>query len=185
MLRAAIVAATAIIVTALTTQATAQSGTPVRTLGATPSGGWTVVQVGEQTINQCLLGMRSDAPAPTPGQPQFMISADNDFAVLRVRAAEWSFGSGGQVAVTLVTADGEESTPTAFVRGADLIDIAFAATPDRISELAQSSELAIRSQQTTIRLPLAGLSQALPAYRDCLARISQPPAAVQAALEVR
>ena len=104
------------------------------------------------------MGIRSDAANPQPGKPQFMISADDQFAVLRVRAAEWSFAGARDIAVTLVTADGAEREPAAAVHGKDLIDIAFGTAPERMAELAASSHLEIRTEGTAVRLPLEGLS---------------------------
>ena len=80
--------------------------------------------MGQDKVSQCVIGLRSDASAPVAGQPQFMISADDQFAILRVRAAEWSFSGGRDIAVTIALADGSEQRPAAAVRGNDLIDIA-------------------------------------------------------------
>ncbi len=114
-----------------------------------------------------------------------MISADDQFAVLRVRAAEWSFSSARDIAVTLVTADGTERTPAAAVRGKDLIDIAFGPAAERMAELVASSHLEIRTGGTAVRLPLGGLAPALPAFRACLASIGQPASQRQTHAAVR
>ena len=115
-----------------------------------------MVRAGEETISHCMMGIRSDAANPQPGKPQFMISADDQFAVLRVRAAEWSFSGARDIAVTLVTADGAEREPAAAVHGKDLIDIAFGPAPEHMAELAASSHLEIRTEGTAVRLPLGG-----------------------------
>ena len=81
--------------------ATAQPAGPVRGLHVAPAGQWAVLRMGQDKVSQCVIGLRSDAAAPSPGQPQFMISADDQFAILRVRAAEWSFSGGRDIAVTL------------------------------------------------------------------------------------
>ena len=133
-----------------------------------------MVRAGEATISHCMIGVRSDAANPQPGKPQFMISADDQFAVLRVRAAEWSFEAARDIAVTLVAADGMERTPAAAVRGKDMIDIAFGPAPERMAELAASSHLEIRTEGTVVRLPLGGLASALPAFHACLAGVGQP-----------
>ena len=129
---------------------------PVRRLDAAPQGPWTVVRAGGETVSHCMMGIRSNAANPEPGKPQFMISADDQFAVLRVRAAEWSFAGARDIAVTLVTADGTEREPAAAVHGKDLIDIAFGTAPERMAELAASSHLEIRTEGTVVRLPLGG-----------------------------
>jgi hypothetical protein len=121
-----------------------------------------------------MIGVRSDAANPQPGKPQFMISADDQFAVLRVRAAEWSFSGARDIAVTLATAGGVERTPAAAVRGKDMIDIAFVPAAERMAELAASDDLEIRTEGTVIRLPLGGLATVLPVFRACLASIGQP-----------
>jgi len=173
MNRIAAIAAAAIAITTAITSAAAQSGSPVRKLTAAPAGHWAVIRVGEQKVSHCLMGLRSDAATPQPGQPQFMISADNQFAILRVRAAEWRFTESRDIAVTLATGDGRERQPAA-VHGADLIDIAFDIAPGQIAELAASSHLEIRTEGTAVRLPLGGLAEVLPAYRDCLANVGKP-----------
>jgi hypothetical protein len=129
--------------------------------------------MGQDKVSQCVMGLRSDAAAPVPGQPQFMISADDQFAILRVRAAEWSFSGGRDIAVTLALADGSEQQPAAAVRGHDLIDIALGAGAD-IGQLAKSDHLDIRTEGTAVRLPLKGLRDVLPAYRNCLAGLGKP-----------
>jgi hypothetical protein len=168
MIRTALIALAA---TAIVTAAAAQPAGPVRSLGVAPAGQWAVVQMGQDQVTQCVLGLRSDAAAPARGQPQFMISADRQFAILRVRAAEWSFSGGRDIVVTLATDDGSEQMPAAAVRGTDLIDIALGAD---IGQLAQSAHLDIRAEGTDVRLPLKGLKEALPAYRDCLAGLGKP-----------
>lgn len=170
MFRTAI-AAIAMIAATAAPEATAQPGS--RKLSAPPAGQWAVIQVGEQKASHCVMGVRSNAAAPEAGKPQFMITADDQFAILRVRAAEWSFTGGRDIAVTLV-ANGQERQPAAAVRGTDLIDIAFGIEPERVNDLAAASYLDIRTEGTMIRLPLTGLAEALPAYRDCLASIGQP-----------
>jgi hypothetical protein len=174
MIRTVLTALAAIAATVIATEAAAQAGSPVRRLNVSPEGTWSVVRAGEATVSHCMIGMRSDAANPQPGKPQFMISADDQFAVLRVRAADWSFASARDIAVTLVTADGTERTPAAAVRGKDLIDIAFGPAAERMAELAASDHLEIRTEGTVVRLPLGGLAAALPAFRDCLARLGQP-----------
>ena len=82
------------------------------------------------------MGLRSDAPAPQAGKPQFMFSADGEFVLLRVRAAEWSFDRSRDIPVRMVTADGSERRPAAAVHGADLIDIAFGVAPELMTGLA-------------------------------------------------
>jgi hypothetical protein len=175
MIRTVLTALAANAATVIATEAAAQAGSPVRRLSVTPEGTWSVVRAGQATISHCMIGVRSDAANPQPGKPQFMISADDQFAVLRVRAAEWSFSGARDIAVTLVTADGTERTPAAAVRGRDLIDIAFGTAAEHMTELAASSHLEIRTEGTVVRLPLGGLATALPAFRACLASIGQPP----------
>lgn len=174
MIRAALIAIAAIAATVAATEVAAQSGAPVRKLGVAPTGAWTVVRAGEQKVSHCVVGLRSDAANPQPGKPQFMISADDQFVLLRVRAAEWSFSGARDIAVTLVTAESAERQPAAAVRGKDMIDIAFGGEPERITELTASTHLDIRAEGTTVRLPLNGLVEVLPAYRNCLASIGQP-----------
>ena len=117
MIRTVLTALAAIAATVIATEAAAQAGSPVRRLNVAPEGTWSVIRAGEATISHCMIGVRSDAANPQPGKPQFMISADDQFAVLRVRAAEWSFEAARDIAVTLVAADGMERTPAAAVRG--------------------------------------------------------------------
>ena len=174
MIRTALIAFAAIAATVAASEVAAQSGAPVRKLGLAPAGAWTVVRAGEQKISHCAMGLRSDAANPQPGKPQLMISADHQFVLLRVRAAEWSFSGARDIAVTLATPDGAERQPAAAVRGNDMIDIALGVEPERIAELAASPHLDIRTEDATVRLPLNGLVDVLPAYRDCLARIGQP-----------
>lgn len=173
MIRSALIALAVLATTVIATEAAAQGGAPVRRLDAAPQGPWTVVRAGGETVSHCMMGVRSNAANPEPGKPQFMISADHQFAVLRVRAAEWSFTGARDIAVTLVTADGTEREPAAAVHGKDLIDIAFGTAPERMAELAGSSHLEIRTEGTAVRLPLVGLSAVLPAFRHCLAGIGQ------------
>ena len=173
MIRTALAALAAIAATMIATEAAAQSASPVRRLSVTSEGRWAVVRAGEVTISHCMIGIRSDAATPQKGLPQFMISADHQFAVLRVRAAEWSFTGARDIAVTLVTADGTEREPAAAVHGKDLIDIALGTAPERMAELAGSNHLEIRTEGTAVRLPLVGLSAVLPAFRHCLAGIGQ------------
>ena len=174
MIRATLIAIAAITATVAATEVSAQSGAPVRKLTATSAETWTVVRAGEKTISHCVMGLRSDAANPQPGKPQFMISADDQFVLLRVRAAEWSFSGARDIAVTLATAESAERQPAAAVRGKDVIDIAFGIEPERMMELAAAPYLDIRTEGTAVRLPLAGLAEVYPAYRDCLAGIGQP-----------
>jgi autotransporter translocation and assembly factor TamB len=163
MFRTALIAIAAI---AAASSAAAQGASPARTLN---NSQWQVVKAGQGTISHCVMGVRSDAAAPSAGKPQFMITADKDFAILRVRAAEWTFDGARSIDVTLTTGKGE-SQPGAMVSGRDLIDIAFGAE----SELATAGHIDITTEGTTVRLSLAGLAGALPAYRDCLASIGKP-----------
>jgi hypothetical protein len=184
MIRAALIAVAAIAATVAATEAAAQSGAPVRKLAVTPTGTWTVVRAGEQKISHCVMGVRSDAANPQSGKPQFMISADDQFVLLRVRAAEWAFSGARDITVTLGTvtlgtvtlgtAESAERQPAAAVRGQDMIDIAFGPEPERMMELAASAYLDIRAEGTVVRLPLKGLAEALPAYRECLASVGLP-----------
>jgi hypothetical protein len=179
MIRAALIAVAAIAATVAATEAAAQSGAPVRKLAVTPTGTWTVVRAGEQKISHCVMGVPSDAANPQPGKPQFMISADDQFVLLRVRAAEWAFSGARDITVTLGTvtlgtAESAERQPAAAVRGQDMIDIAFGPEPERMMELAASAYLDIRAEGTVVRLPLKGLAEALPAYRECLASVGLP-----------
>jgi hypothetical protein len=179
MIRAALIAVAAIAATVAATEAAAQSGAPVRKLGLTTAESWTVIRAGEQKISHCVMGVRSDAANPQPGKPQFMISADDQFVLLRVRATEWAFSGAHDITVTLgtvtpTTAETAEHQPAAAVRGNDMIDIAFGTEPERMTELAASTYLDIRAEGTVVRLPLKGLAEALPAYRDCLASIGLP-----------
>ena len=179
MIRAALIAVAAIAATVAATEVAAQSGAPVRKLAVTPTESWTVVRAGEQKISHCVMGVRSDAANPQSGKPQFMISADDQFVLLRVRAAEWSFSGARDITVTLgtvtlATAESAERQPAAAVRGQDMIDIAFGPEPERMMELAASAYLDIRAEGTVVRLPLKGLAEALPAYRECLASVGLP-----------
>jgi hypothetical protein len=176
MIRSALIAFSVI---ASVTAALGQPLGPVRTLTTTLPGQWAVVQIGQDKAGQCVVGLRSDAAAPAPGQPQFMISADQGFAILRVRAAEWSFPGGRDIAVTLATDEGSQRTPAAVVRGRDLIDISLGVGPD-LGTLARSGHLVISAEGTDVRLPLKGLAEVLPAYRDCLAGLGTP--GIQASL---
>jgi hypothetical protein len=176
MIRTALFAFAAI---ATVTTASAQPAGPVRGFSIPPAGQWAVLRMGQDKVSQCVMGLRSDAAAPLPGQPQFMISADNQFAILRVRAAEWSFSGGRDIAVTVALGDGSELQPAAAVRGKDLVDIALGAGTD-IGQLAKSDHLDIRAEGADVRLPLKGLRDALPAYRDCLAGLAKPE--IQASL---
>jgi hypothetical protein len=181
MIRTVLTALAAIAATVIATEAAAQAGSPVRRLGVTAEGTWSVIRAGEATISHCMIGVRSDATNPQKGKPQFMISADDQFAVLRVRAAEWSFSSARDIAVMLVTADGAKQTPAAAVRGKDMIDIAFGPAAERMAELAASGDLEIRTEGTVVHLPLGGLAAALPVFRACLSSIGQPLALASAA----
>jgi hypothetical protein len=174
MTRIVLIAAATIAALCAPGSAGAQSSAPVRTLNVAPAGQWAVVQMGQDRVSQCIVGLRSDANVPTRGKPQFMISADNQFAILRVRAAEWSFDGAGDVAVTLTGADGETQQPAATVRGADLIDIALGSDTGRMASLANAGHLDIQADGKTVRLPLAGLADVLPVYRDCLASVGTP-----------
>jgi hypothetical protein len=174
MIRTALIAVATL---ASIASAAAQPAGPVRGLHVAPAGEWAVMRMGQDKVSQCVIGLRSDTAAPVPGQPQFMISADDQFAILRVRAAEWSFSGGRDIAVTLALADGSEQQPAAAVRGSDLIDIALGAD---IGRLAKSDHLDIRTEGTAVRLPLKGLRDVLPAYRDCLAGLGKPE--IQASL---
>jgi hypothetical protein len=174
MIRAALIAVAAIAATVAATEVAAQSGTPVRKLTVPPAGNWIAVRGGEQEASHCKIGPRSDAASPQPGQPQFMIAADQQFVLLRVRSAEWSFSSARDIAVTLVTADGVEREPAAAVHGRDLIDIALGTDTQQVTELSGQAHLDIRTEGTIVRLPLTGIAEVLPAYRACLAGIGRP-----------
>jgi hypothetical protein len=157
-------------------QALAQPGAPIRTVhvyAGSEAGSWTVAAVGDRTVSHCVMGIRSDAAAPTPGRPQFMLSADRQFAILHVRAAEWTFKASRDIVVTMASGN-SEFQPSAVVRGADLIDVALGHEPERLGALAASSHLEIRAEGTVVRLPLTGLAEVLPAYRDCLANVGKP-----------
>jgi hypothetical protein len=175
----------AAIVAATITTAIAQPAAPVRPHVSAAAGTWAVVPAGERTVSHCLMGLRSDAAAPRPGKPQAMVSADRQFVILRVRAAEWSFSASRDVAVTLATAGGIERQPHAVVRGPDLIDIAFGVERERMAELAASSHLEIRAEGSAVRLPLNGLAEVLPAYRACLASIGEPNRQTHASIAAR
>ena len=166
MIRTALTAFAAIAAIATASSAAAQGASPVRTL---TKGQWEVVKAGQGTISACVIGLRSDASAPSAGKPQFMITADKDFAILRVRAAEWSFNGARSIDVSLTTGNGQ-SQPGAMVSGRDLIDIAFGSE----NELATAGHIDIKTEGTAVRLSLTGLAEALPAYRDCLASIGKP-----------
>jgi len=174
MIRTALIAIAAIAATVAATEVAAQSGAPVRTLTMPSAGTWISVRGGEREVIDCKIGPRSDAANPLPGKPQFMIAADQQFVLLRVRAAEWSFSGARDIAVTLVTADGAERQPAAAVHGQDLIDIAFGTDAKRVAELAAQPYLEVRTEGTTVRLPLEGIAGVLPAYRACLASIGTP-----------
>ena len=113
MFRTALIAIVAIATTAAVTTAVAQSASPVRKLAQTKA--WEVVRVGEQKVSHCVMGVRSDAAAPQAGKPQFAITADDQFVILRVRAAEWKFDASRDIAVTLATTDGAERQPAAKI----------------------------------------------------------------------
>jgi len=178
MIRAALIAIAAIAATVAATEVAAQSAAPVRKLSATPAGTsagtWISVHGGEREVIDCKIGPRSDAVNPQSGKPQFMIHADNEFVLLRVRAAEWSFSGARDIAVTLVTADGAERQPAAAVHGQDLIDIAFGTDAKSVAELAAQAYLEIRTEGAAVRLPLEGIAGALPAYQACLASLGTP-----------
>ena len=173
MIRTILIAVAAIAATVAATEVAAQSGTPVRKLNA-PSGSWMALRGGDQQISHCIIGPRSDVPNPQAGKPQFMIAADREIVLLRVRAAEWSFSGARDIAVTLVTADGAELEPAAAVRGQDLIDIDLGSDARKVAELAAQIDIEIRTEGTVVRLPLGGLTEVLPAYRACVASIGQP-----------
>jgi len=174
MIRAALIAVAAIAATVAATEVAAQSGAPVRKLTIPSSGSWIAIRGGESEVVDCKIGPRSAATNPQPGQPQFLIAADSEFVLLRVRAAEWSFSGARDIAVTLVTADGAERQPAAAVHGQDLIDIAFSTDARSVAELATQAYLEVRAEGTAVRLPLAGIAQALPGYQDCLASLGAP-----------
>lgn len=166
MFRSVLTAIAGIAAVAAASSAAAQGASPVRTFS---NNQWEVVKAGQGTISHCVMGVRSDAPVPSAGKPQFMITADKDFAILRVRAAEWKFDGARSIDVTLTTGK-SESQPGAMVSGRDLIDIAFGSE----SELAAAGHIDIKTEGTIIRLSLAGIADALPAYRDCLTNIGKP-----------
>jgi hypothetical protein len=174
MIRAALIAVAAIAATVAATEVAAQSAAPVRKLSVSPAGTWISARGGEREVIDCKIGRRSDTANPQPGKPQFMIAADEQFVLLRVRAAEWSFSGARDIAVTLVTADGAERQPAAAVHGQDLIDIAFGTDARSVAELAAQAYLEIRAEGTAVRLPLEGIAQVLPAYQACLASLGTP-----------
>jgi hypothetical protein len=171
MIRTALIAIAAI---ATIGSAAAQPAGPVRGLSVAPADQWAVIRMGQDQVSQCVVGLRSDAAAPAPGRPQFMIAGDSQFAILRVRASEWSFAGARDVAVTLTTADGAEQQPAAAVRGKDLIDIALGKGAG-IGAFASSDHLDIRAEGANVRLPLKGLRDVLPDYLDCLAGLGKAP----------
>src|SRR4051812_4049872 len=173
MIRAALIAVAAIAATVAATEVAAQSAAPVRKLSLSPAGTWIAARGGEREVIDCKIGPRTDSANPQPGKPQFMIAADEQFVLLRVRAAEWSFSGARDIAVTLVTADGAERRPAAAVHGRDLIDIAFGTDARSVADLAAQAHLEIRAEGTAIRLQLAGIAEVLPAYRACLASIGR------------
>jgi hypothetical protein len=175
MIRAALIAVAAIAATVAATEVAAQSAAPVRTLSIALAGNWISVRGGEREVIDCKIGPRSDTANPQPGKPQFVIAADEQFVLLRVRAAEWSFSGGARdIAVTLVTADGAERQLAAGVRGQDMIDIAFGTDARSVAELAAQAYLEVRTEGTAVRLPLRGIAEVLPAYQACLAGIGAP-----------
>ncbi len=174
MIRTALITVAAIAATVAATEVAAQSGAPVRTITVAPAGTWIAVRGGEREVSHCIIGLRSDAPDPAPGKPQFMIAADRDLVLLRVRAAEWSFPGARDIAVTLTKADGAEQVPAAAARGKDMIDIALGTDAQKVTELAAQAHLDIRTEGTTVRLTLDGIAEVLPAYRACVAGIGAP-----------
>ena len=111
MFRTVLIALLAAAATAAVTTAAAQTASPVRKIAPAPAvGQWQVLRVGAERISHCVMGLRSDAAAPQPGKPQLMFTADDQFVILRVRAAEWSFTAAREIDVTLVTANGREQT---------------------------------------------------------------------------
>ena len=171
MFRTALIALAAA-ATVAATAAAAQTASPVRSsTRAEGSGPWSAPAPDGQPLRD---GLRSDAAAPQPGKPQFMITAETSSPILRVRAAEWSFAGARDIESTLVTANGAERQPAAAVRGKDLIDIAFGTEPERLAELAElepSGDSRRRDRRSACR---SGAFRELPAYRHCLAGIGQP-----------
>ncbi|WP_068018263.1 hypothetical protein [Rhodoplanes sp. Z2-YC6860] len=170
MIRTVLLAVAAIAATAAVTDVAAQSGAPVRKLD-TASGTWIAVRGGEQHVSHCIMGPRSEASNPQPGKPQFMIAADREIVLLRVRAADWSFSGARDIAVTLVTGDGAEFKPAAAVHGRDLIDIDLGTDARKVMGFAAQTYVEIRTEGTIVRLPLNGVAEVLPAYRACLTSI--------------
>jgi hypothetical protein len=174
MIRSAILAAATILAAFTADAAAGPQAVSVEKASLTAAGRWVVVYAGEPRVTHCMIGIRSDAASPEPGRPQFVISADEQFVMLRVRAAEWSFTASRDIAVTLVTSQGVERKPAASVHGTDLIDNALGVEADRMNELADASHLEIHAEGTTVSLPIRGLAAVLPAYRACLGSIGQP-----------
>ena len=65
MIRTALIAFAAIAAIATASSAAAQGASPVRTL---TKGQWEVVKAGQGTISACVIGLRSDASAPSAGK---------------------------------------------------------------------------------------------------------------------
>jgi hypothetical protein len=173
MIRTVLLAVAAITATVAATEVAAQSGTPVRKLDI-PSGTWIAVRGGEQHVSHCIIGPRSEVSNPQPGKPQFMIAADRELVLLRVRAADWSFSGARDIVVTLVTGDGAEFKPAAAVRGRDLIDIDLGTDARKVMEFAAQTYVETRTEGTIVRLSLNGVAEVLPAYRACVASIGNP-----------
>ncbi len=175
MIRATLLAVVALAVTAVSTTATAQSPAPWRKLASTATGGYEVAWIGnDEKVNHCALGYRGHDFTPRPGKPQFMLTAERNVVILRVWSTEWKFDAPRPIAVTLVTADGQERKPLAKVHGPHLVDIMFGTEPERMAELIASGRLEVRTEAATVRIALRGLAGAMPAFNQCMAAIGKP-----------
>jgi hypothetical protein len=174
MLRAAAAVLTLLIATpALAQAAQPKAPQPLRALSSFASSGWQVVFVGnDERVNHCALERESSGPKP--GQPKFMFQIDQKWAILTVRAAEYKFTEKKPLTVTLVGSDGGERQPKAATGGPDRADIAFGNDAAELTSLAGLSHLDVRMDGSTVRLPMDGLSTALPALADCMANIGKP-----------
>ncbi|HEX6103649.1 MAG TPA: hypothetical protein VF031_11430, partial [Alphaproteobacteria bacterium] len=138
---------------------------------------WEVAWIGnDKKVNHCMLQRGELLMAdPKPGAPSFVIVADREHTILRVRATDYRFTGKRMLAVTLVTADGAERTPLgAAATGPDLVDMELGKDRALLDRLAESGHVEVRLKGGTVRLPLDRLSEALAPYDRCMADIGKP-----------
>ncbi len=137
---------------------------------------WQVSWIGnDKKVNHCMLQHGTLMADPKPGAPSFVIVADREHVILRVRSTDYRFTAKQMLSVRLVTADGTERPAlAAAATGPDLVDVEIDKDRALLGRLAESAHMDVRFDDTTVRLRLERLGEVLEPYDRCMADIGKP-----------